>query len=130
MEKNILMKTTLQNQFKHEHKAWGRSLEFFRQENALLKYRLSEIVDYNEDNEFLQMAEYFQNELLLKDDLLNKLIKDLQEFFDQFNALPNEKTLPQKIITRQDKLRNDILQFENNFLHLSKEFNERMLQSI
>lgn len=120
----------VKNQYEHEHKAWQRSLEFFKQENALLKYRLSEMVDNNEENNFLQLAEYFQNELLLKDEMLNNLIKDLQGFSDKFNALQNEKTLSEKIITKQEKLRNDILQFEKKFLNLSKEFNERMLQSI
>ncbi len=124
------MKTTLQNQFEHEHKAWERSLEFFRQENALLKYRLSEMVDENGENEFLQMAEYFQNELLIKDEKLNTLIKNLNEFAGKFGAMRNQNNLPERVIAKHYKLRNDILQFEKNFLHLSKEFNERLLQSI
>jgi len=61
------MKFAKNNQFEHEHKAWQRSLEFFKQENALLKYRLSEMVDNNEEDVFLQLAEYFQNQLILKD---------------------------------------------------------------
>ncbi len=124
------MKTTIQSQFEQEHKAWERSLEFFRQENALLKYRLSEMVDDNEENKFLQIAEHFQNELLLKDEMLNKLIKDLQKFSGKFNGFQNGKAISHKIIIAQDNFRNQILKFENNFLHLSKEFNERMLQNI
>jgi hypothetical protein len=124
------MKTTLQSQFDHEHKAWERSLEFFRQENAILKYRLSEMVDNNEENNFLQMAEYFQNELLLKDEMLNKLIKDLQWFSKNFDGLPKEKFKTEKIVLKREKFRNQILQFEKNFLHLFKEFNEQMLESI
>ena len=124
------MKATLRNQFKHEHKAWGRSLEFFRQENALLKYRLSEMVDNNEENKFLQIAEYFQNELLLKDDMLNKILKEIHGFSDKFNEYQNEDGLSEKNITRQDQLRNDILLFEKIFLDLSKRFNEQLLQSI
>ena len=61
------MKSVMNNQFEHEYNAWMRKIEFFSQENALLKYRLSEMVDNNEGNNFLQMAKYFQNELLLKD---------------------------------------------------------------
>ena len=41
--------------------SWKKILEDLRQQNALLKYRLSEIVDDNEDRNFLQLAEYFQN---------------------------------------------------------------------
>ena len=117
------MKIAIQSQFKQEHKAWQTSLEFFKQENALLKYRLSEMVDHNEEHGFLLMAEYFQNELLLKDELLNKLLKDLHE-------LQSAEKFSEKIISRQNKLRNEILQAENKFLHLYNEFNERMQQSI
>ncbi|MDQ2720583.1 MAG: hypothetical protein M3Z26_12605 [Bacteroidota bacterium] len=42
----------IRNQYEHEHKAWLRSVEFFMQENALLKYRLSDMVDNNEQNNF------------------------------------------------------------------------------
>ncbi len=124
------MKIVKNNQIEHEHRAWQRSLEFFKTENALLKYRLSEMVDNNEENGFLQLAEYFQNELLLKDEALNKLIKELHQFSERLQDLQNSETSPQKMLHKQDKLRNDILQFEKNFLHLSKEFNERMLQNI
>jgi len=117
------MKIVKQNQFEHEHTAWLRSLEFFKQENALLKYRLSEMVDNNEDDLFLQMAEHFQNELLLKDELLNTLLKDL-------HGLQNSEKLSDKMISRQNKLRNEILEFEKSFLHLSNEFNKKLLQSI
>ena len=87
------------------------------------------MVDHNEEKKFLQMAEYFQNELLLKDETLNKLIKDLHEFSDKFNGLHDGKMLSQKLVSKHDNYRDRILQFEKNFLHLSKEFNERMLES-
>lgn len=122
-EKYILMKIVNHNQYEQEYNAWQRSLEFFKQENALLKYRLSEIVDNNEDDHFLTMAEYFQNELLLKDELLNNLQKNLQE-------LHNSENLSEKMKSRQNKLRNEILEFEKNCLHLSNEFNKKMSQNI
>ncbi|MEO5909023.1 MAG: hypothetical protein ABIR50_11640, partial [Ginsengibacter sp.] len=68
------------NQIEQEHESWQRTIEFLRQENALLKYRLSEMVDNNEENNFLQIAEYFQNELLIKDDMLKILIDELQTY--------------------------------------------------
>ncbi len=129
MEKDILMKTTLYNQFKQERKAWERSLEFFKQENVLLKYRLSEMVDNNEEKKFLQMAEHFQNEFILKDERLNMLKKDLQMFSDKFIDFQNEKAISRKLMANHDEIRNQILELEKSFLHLSKEFNERMLHS-
>lgn len=114
------------DQIKHEYTSWQRMLEFFRQENALLKYRLSDLVDNNEQTHFLSLAEYFQNELLLKDETLNRLIKSVSELNAQLNKITN-KHIPDELICRQEKLRNDILQFEKRFLDLSNEFNEKML---
>lgn len=113
-------------QIKHEHMSWLRLIEFFRQENALLKYRLSEMVDNTEDSQFLQTAEYFQNELLLKDESLKKLIKELQDYSD---VIQNKPALSPQLINNHNRLRNDILQFEEKFSHLTKDFNEKMLQS-
>jgi hypothetical protein len=101
-------------------------LEFFRQENALLKYRLSDLVDNNEQNDFLSIAEYFQNEFLLKDEALNRLIKSVSELNAELNKT-TDKNIPDELIYQQEKLRNDILQFEKKFLDLSNEFNEKML---
>lgn len=120
------MKETLQNQFEKQHFVWEKNFEDLKQENALLKYRLSEIVDENEDEKILQMAEYFQNELLLKDEMLKKLMKKQQEFS---NILQRNGTL-ENIKAKQQKLQMDILQFEKEFLNLSKEFNEKMVQNL
>lgn len=125
--KKLQMRIIQNNQIKHEHKSWQRSLEFFRQENALLKYRLSEMVDYNEQIHFLPVAEYFQNELLLKDEALNKLIKSVSELDIELNKVPVTKKIPESLVRRQEKLRTNIFQFEKKFLDLSNEFNEKML---
>lgn len=120
------MKSACENQLKQEHIAWQKSLELLRQENVLLKYHLSEVVDNNEGNQFLQIAEYFQNELLLKDEILKKLTKKLKIFIHLAEGDQNEKKLTESIIADHDRLRKDIMQFEKNFLNLSNEFNEKM----
>lgn len=127
MDSEILkMDIVKNNQIKHEHMSWLRLIEFFRQENALLKYRLSEMVDDSEDSQFLQTAEYFQNEFLLKDEALKKLIKELQDYSD---IIQNKPVLSKQLIEAHNNLRNDILHFEEKYTLLSKEFNEKMLQS-
>lgn len=122
------MKTFKHNQLEAENKAWERSLEFIKQENALLKYRLSEMVDYSDEKDFLQMAEYFQNELLLKDDALDKLIKELKNFPDKING-QNANENAEKILYEHDKLRNKMAQLEEEFSQLSNEFNREMLKN-
>ena len=54
----IKMNKPLNGQIKHELMSWLRLTEFLRQENALLKYRLSELVDNSEDDNFLQSGKF------------------------------------------------------------------------
>lgn len=118
----------VRNQLQHEYNSWKRKLEFFKQENALLKYRLSEMVDSYEGTSFLQIAEYFQNELLLKDEGLNKLTTSLQEFVNDGEEVRNQERHEEELIAKQNELRKKFLKFEKTFLSLSNEFNEKMLK--
>lgn len=113
-----------------EHEAWKRSLEFYKQENALLKYRLSEMVDKSEGDHFLQTAEFFHNEFLLKDEWLHRLSQRLQSmqeeiYSDPVKAYPNTYEMD-----LQNELRQQIWQFERDFIHLSNDFNQKMLKAI
>lgn len=110
----------------NDYQQWEQKLERFRQESALFKYRLSDMVDSDEENLFLQKAEYFQNELLLKDEMLKNLIKEVQGYKD---LRENKLYLSKKINTLHPKLQNEISKFETLFLILSNEFNEQMLQN-
>ncbi len=118
-----------ERQIKIEHNAFQKKLDFFQQENALLKYRLSELVDNTEEKVFLQLAEYFQNELLLNDERLNDLIKKRQRISEQFSALELNRNLSGSLLAVEDKFRSDLLAFEKTFQLLSKEFNHKLLQN-
>lgn len=117
------------SQIYNEHKAWRRILEIYKQDNALLKYQLSELVDNNEDEHFLQMAEHFQNKLLSKDETLNKLNGELQEFSENIKEVLHKNLLSENVINKHKLLHKHISQFEKEFLRLVKEFNEKMLQN-
>ena len=119
---------TSKHQFEPESKAWERSLELIKQENALLKYRLSEMVDFSDEKDFVQMAEYFQNELLLKDDALDKLVKELKSFSNEINGQKTNED-SEEIIYKHDKLRSSMAQLEEEFLQLANEFNRKMLEN-
>ena len=107
--------------------SWLRLIEFYRQENALLKYRLSELVDSSEDKKFLQRAERFQNEFLLEDDTLKKLLRNVRQYLDWLED-ENEKT--SDILNNHYILRDEILRFEKNFIRVSATFNQTMLQAL
>lgn len=117
------------NQFVHEHHSWKIKLEHFQQENVLLKYRLSKMVDDNEGNKFLQMAEYFQNELLIIDVMLEKLFNKLEKFSGLLGEIRDEKMPSEKINKDYNLLKNSFRHFEKKFLNLLKEFNEKMLEN-
>lgn len=107
--------------------SWLRLIEFYRQENALLKYRLSELVDSSEDKKFLQCAEHFQNEFLSGDDTLKKLLRDVRQYLDW---LEDENDKAPDILSNHHVLRDEILRFEKNFIRISAAFNRTMLQAL
>lgn len=117
------------NQFGQEQHVWRGKLERFKQKNVLLKYRLSEMVDSSEGSQFLQMAEYFQNELLLIDDNLRNLFFKLEELSSFPLQSENGKELPNNIAAGYNKLKKDIFHFEKRFEDLSKEFNKKMSEN-
>ena len=119
----------LENQFIQEHTEWQRRLDFITQENALLKYRLSEMVDVSENKEFLQLAEDFQNELLLKDEKLQEFINDLKVLSTSFKVQNNAKE-KEKLIKKHSDLRKRLSQFAEDFLHFTNQFNKKMLFGI
>ncbi len=107
--------------------SWLRLIEFYRQENALLKYRLSELVDSSEDKKFLQRAERFQNEFLLEDDTLKTLLRNVRQYLDWLED--GNENAPD-ILNNHHILRDEILRFEKNFIRISAAFNQTMLQAL
>lgn len=123
------MKIRQQQNLESNAKAWQSSLEFFRQENALLKYRLSEMVDNNEGSHFLQMAEHFQNELLISDENLKNLFSRLDGFLKDSRHSDNDGYLTAATDRKYIELKQDISNFEKKFLNLTQEFNSKMMES-
>jgi hypothetical protein len=115
------------DQYQHENMMWARSLDFFKQENAFLKNRLSEVVDKTSDKYFLAQAEHFQNQFIIKDEFIDELKHDVMEQL----MLLKEKAKRQLFIAedmdgkyteRQDNLRNQMIYLEKDFTTLRNEF--------
>ncbi|MBK8610745.1 MAG: hypothetical protein IPL84_12600 [Chitinophagaceae bacterium] len=117
------MKISKPEQFHHENRTWNRLLEFFKQENAFLKNRLSEVVDHISDKEFLALAEQFQNKFIVKDEYIDELRSDINRFDRE---MENSKTtlVEDRFIRRQEKLRDEMEYFEKDFNNLKNEFNK------
>lgn len=66
-------------QYLFENESWIRLIEYLIQENTFMKNRLSEVIDQIHDRESLAMAEHFQNQFIVKDDLFDHILFDLQK---------------------------------------------------
>ena len=117
------------DQYRHEYMTWKRMLEFFKQENAFLKTRLSEVVDRNTDKEFLALAEHFQNQFIIKDEFMDELRHDVNEIEASIKPLTGSAkiTPDKKIEAKQNKLRNEMEYLEKNFTQLKNEFNKYLV---
>lgn len=117
------VKITKPDQFHHENKTWSRMLEFFKQENAFLKTRLSEVVDHRADKEFLALAETYQNKFIIKDNYIDELRHDIN-IQDQELVKMSGTEADKKLLKRQEKIRNEMEYFEKDFYSLKNEFNK------
>lgn len=119
------MKNSPEHQVILEANSWLRKVEFFIQENALLKFRLSEIVDYNENATTISLAEFFQNEMLLIDGRANYLKRTILLFSKKIEE-ETQTYLPDSYEKKQLRIRENMMNFEKKFLNLSNEFNTRI----
>ena len=110
-------------QFNYENRSWIRLLEFFKQENTMLKNRLAEVVDQKADRDFLALAEQFQNKFIVKDEFIDELRHDINKQLDEIVVNPDRLT-DQKLLKNQQKLRNEMVYFEKKFTSLRNEFNK------
>lgn len=98
-------------------------LEFFKQENTFFKNRLAEVVDQNMDKTFLALAEQFQNKFIIKDEFIDELRHDIN--IQGNNLIMEDKAfVNDKVMKRQEKLRNEMEYFEKDFNQLKNEFNK------
>jgi len=116
-------------QYHHEHLTWERLLDFFKQENAILKTRLAEVLDNNADKEILPYAEHFQNQFIIKDEFIDELKHDVhvihEVYEDRKGNIKND--VAKKLDARQTRLRNEMEYFEKDFYSLKNEFNKYLV---
>ena len=119
------------DQFIHENLMWERALNFYKQENAFLKTRLSQVVDNNTDKAFVDLAEHFHNRFLFNDEYIKELFQDTRMQLELIKKSVPGNSLHANAITRmQDKLRTEMEKFEADFFLLKNEFNKKLLSYI
>ncbi len=113
------------DQFLHENLTWDRALDFYLQENAFLKTRLSQVVDKNMGKDFVVLAERFNNSFIHNDECIKDLQNDIHTLQKTLKLTINGSTVDEnKMIRQQNKLRNEMGFFEKDFAKLKNEFNQ------
>lgn len=118
------------DQFESENIMWQRFLKFFNQENVALKTRLSLVIDSKDDKNLFNLAEYFQNQFLLKDEEGEKLEEEITNQLARLNVCPHIGYVSPEIQRYQESLRGEITYFESDFLRLKNEFNQLIFQNL
>ena len=126
MEKEVSIAANKTKQFYYENLTWERLLDFFKQENAILKTRLSEVVDQLTDKDFIELAEHFQNVFIIKDEFIDELRHDINNHEILLNTLlaSTDEIADKKILKKQEKLRNEMEALEKDFTKDKNQFNK------
>lgn len=113
------------NQFQFEVHSWIRLIEFLNQETTYLKNRLSEVIDQIEDRENLALAEHFQNQFIVKDDVYDHIIHDLRKQSYKWKEIESisTKEAQQDLRKIQKNLRDQIEYIERDHAVLTKDYN-------
>ncbi|HNG62102.1 MAG TPA: hypothetical protein PLK54_00035 [Ferruginibacter sp.] len=106
-----------------------RLLDFLKQENTVLKNRLAEVLDHESSKEFLAQAEHYQNLFIIKDEFIDELRHDVNVQVQSLTAKFNGK-LDEKMLKKQEKLRNEMEYMEKDFTKLKNEFNRYLATSL
>jgi hypothetical protein len=113
------------NQFQFEVHAWIRLIEFLIQENTYLKNRLSEVIDHIKDRENLALAEHFQNQFIVKDDIYDHIIHDLKKQSQKWKGVTSitSKEVQDDLSKIQKNLKDQLEFIERDHAVLTKDYN-------
>ncbi len=105
-------------------KEWQNSLMALRQENTLLKIKLSELVDNSVMTDFLSKAEVLNNELLSNDTTINLLMEVADHISNQAENITHFNA--PELAQRHRELGIDIEKFKERFRNLSDRFQREL----
>jgi 2-phospho-L-lactate guanylyltransferase (CobY/MobA/RfbA family) len=118
-------------QFRHESDTWKRYLQFIQQENNHLKTRLSQVLQHDTDEQFLERAEYFQSKFIAEDDTVNMLRQDIHELDNMLSKeIIEEPNTVKELQKRLKKMNRDMEIVERQFNKLKSDFNLYLTESL
>ncbi|HEY5406512.1 MAG TPA: hypothetical protein VIJ92_05485 [Ginsengibacter sp.] len=112
-------------QLQHECKTLRRLLAFLKEENVLLKNRLSDILKDSFDKNLLGEAERFHNASIREDERMHLLRNDLASLESVLaTTVHGKENINGEIDAMLRELRNNINIAENQFLKMQSDFNK------
>ena len=116
-------------QYIFETSSWIRLIDFLHQENAFLKTRLSEVMDDITNNQNLALAEHFQNQFLVKDDVYDHIKNDLQRHVDKWylQTSSDESNAVELLKKIHVRLKEQIDYIEREHTVLRKDYNTYLI---
>lgn len=117
------------NHFWHESMTWERTLDFYLQENAFYKTRLSQTLEEKIEREMLEKAEYFQNSFIEMDEHIKDSRKNIQLFQRMLKNIAEQNIEDFKRLTIEfRKLDHDIMILIKGFEKIKKAFAKYLIQ--
>jgi hypothetical protein len=100
-------------------------MEFLNQENTFLKNRLPEVIDQIKNKEKLALAEHFQNQFIVKDDIYDHIIHDLKKQAHKWTEIKliSSKEISDDLVKTQKNLRDQIEFIERDHAVITKDYN-------
>lgn len=118
-------------QFRHESDTWKRYLQFIQQENNHLKTRLSQVLQHDTDEQFLERAEYFQSKFIAEDDTVNMLRQDIHELDNMLSKeIAEDANTIKELQKKLKKMHKDMEIVERQFNKLKSDFNLYLTESL
>jgi len=116
-------------QYIFETSSWVRLIDFLHQENSFLKTRLSEVMDDITNSENLALAEHFQNQFIVKDDVYDHMKHDLQRHIEKWSQQTSmeESIQVQSLKKIHARLKEQLDYIERDHSVLRKDYNTYLI---
>jgi len=110
-------------QLQYENDTWKRLLAFMMDENVHLKNKLSEHLQFNCSADQLEDAEEIQGRFIKEDERISLLRNDVAEMEKILvRELFEDGKIARLVENKREELRNNIINAENQFSKLKKDF--------
>jgi hypothetical protein len=116
-------------QYMFETSSWVRLIDFLHHENSFLKTRLSEVIDDITSSHNLALAEHFQTQFIVKDDVYDHMKHDLKRHIEKWSQQTSteESMHVQSLKKIHARLKEQIDYIEKDHSILRKDYNTYLI---